>query len=60
MPLPIIKIGLGIFKVERESVAAGINPQICLEEGKLRKRPGNESSRSESKLMMQSPEEEQV
>lgn len=60
MPLPIIKIGLGIFKAERDSVAAGMNPQICLEEGKLRKRPENESRRSEGKLMMQSPEEKQV
>lgn len=58
MPLPIIKIGLEIFRVE--SVATGMNPQICLEEGKLRKRPGNESSGSEGKLMMQSLEEKQV
>lgn len=58
MPLPIIKIGLEIFRVE--SVATGMNPQICLGEGKLRKRPGNESSGSEGKLMMQSLEEKQV
>lgn len=60
MLLPIIKIGLEIFRVERESVATGMNPQICLGEGKLRKRPRNESSGSEGKLMMQSLEEKQV
>lgn len=52
--------GLGIVKGKRDSAAEGMNPQFCLEEGKLRKRPGNESSRSEGKLMMQSPEEKQV